>query len=86
MRGEITQNTRVELKHTDVFAWRSIELAQLHADLFSCHANPLEVYVFLAVANRGEDIVSDEICRRFNGNEQYRRRSGRIVCSSQTGL
>ena len=50
--------------------------AELHADLFSRHASPLEVDVFVAVANRGEDIMSDEICRRFNGS----------VCSSQTGL
>ena len=42
---------------------------ELHADLFSRHASPLEVYVFVAVANRGED-VSDEICRRFNGKQQ----------------
>ena len=38
-------------------------LAELHADLFSRHVRPLEVYVFVAVANRGEDVMSDEICR-----------------------
>ena len=43
---------------------------ELHADLFSRHASPLEVYVFVAVANRGEDVMSDEICRRFNGKQQ----------------
>ena len=37
----------------------------MHADLFSCHARPSEVYVFVAVANRGEDVMSDEIPRRF---------------------
>ena len=45
-------------------------LAELHADLFSRHASPLEVYVFVAVANRGEDVMSDEICRRFSGKQQ----------------
>ena len=45
-------------------------IPELQADLFSRHASPLEVYVFLAVANRGEDVMSDEICRRFNGTQQ----------------
>ena len=61
-------------------------LAELHADLFSRHVIPLEVYVIVAVANRGEEIMSDEICRRFSGKQQHKRRSGRSVCSSQTGL
>ena len=38
-----------------------IQSPELHADLFSRHASPLEVYVFVAVANRGEDVMSDEI-------------------------
>ena len=38
----------------------SYTFPELHADLFS-HASPLEVYVFVAVANRGEDVMSDEI-------------------------
>ena len=33
----------------------------------------------MAVANRGEDVVSDEICRRLNGKQQKRRQSGRSV-------
>ena len=45
-------------------------IPELHADLFSRHASPLEVYVFVAIANRGEDVMSDEICRRFNGKQQ----------------
>ena len=46
-------------------------LAKLHADLFSRHDSPLEVYFFVAVANRGEDdVMSDEICRRFNEKQQ----------------
>ena len=42
---------------------------ELQADLFSRHSSPLEVHVFVAVANRGEDVMSDEICRRFNGKQ-----------------
>ena len=45
-------------------------IPELHADLFSRHVSPLEVYVFVAVANGGEDVMSDEICRRFNGKQQ----------------
>ena len=60
-------------------------LAELHADLFSRHAGPLEVYVFVAVDGRDEDVMSDEICRRCNGKQQ---RGGvwAEVCSSQTSL
>ena len=36
-------------------------LAELHADLFSHHAIPLEVCVFVAVDGRAEDGMSDEI-------------------------
>ena len=54
-------------------------LAELRADLFSRHASPLEVCcVFVAVDERGEDVMSDDICRRCNGKKQ-RRRGGRIV-------
>ena len=45
-------------------------MAELHPDLFSRHASPLEVYVFVAVDERGEDVMSDEICRRCNGKQQ----------------
>ena len=38
-----------------------VAIPELHADLFSRHASPLEVYAFVAVANRGEDVMSDEI-------------------------
>ena len=50
----------------------------MHADLFSRHASPLEVDVFVAVDERGEDVMSDEICRRCNGKQQ-RRRGGQSV-------
>ena len=49
---------------------RALFIPELHADLFSRHASPLEVYVFVAVVNRDEDVTSDEICRRFNGKQQ----------------
>ena len=53
-------------------------MPDLHADLFSRHASPLEVYVFVAVDERGEDVVSDETCHLCNG-KQRRRRGGRNV-------
>ena len=54
------------------------KLPELHADLFSRHASPLEGYVFVSVDETGEDVMSDEICRRNNG-KQERRRGGRSV-------
>ena len=45
-------------------------LPELHADLFSRHASSLEVYVFVAVEEIGEDAISDEIGRRCNGKQQ----------------
>ena len=61
-----------------------LQLAELHAYLFSRRASPLEVNVFVAVDGRGEDVMSDEICRRCNENSK----GGVVaeVCSSQTGL
>ena len=60
-------------------------LAELHGDLFSRHVGPLELYVFVAVDERGEHVMSDEICRRCNGKPQ-RRRVAAEVCSPQTRL
>ena len=55
-------------------------MAELHADLFSCHANPLEVCVFEAVDERDKDVMSDDIiCRRCSGKQQIRRCGGRSV-------
>ena len=54
-------------------------MAELHADLFSRHASPLEVHVFLAVDERGEYVMSDEICRRCTENSK-----GGEVCGFQT--
>ena len=56
-----------------------IMLAELHADVFSRHASPSEVCVFVAVDEKGEDVKSDEICRRCNEKQQRRRRGGRSV-------
>ena len=53
-------------------------MAELYGDLFGRSARPLEGFVFVAVDERGEDVVSDEICRRNNG-KQERRRGGRSV-------
>ena len=41
-------------------------MPELHGDLFSRHASPLEGYVFVAVDEIGEDVMSDEIFRRNN--------------------
>ena len=54
-------------------------LAELHTDLFSHHARPLEVDIFVAVDERGEYAISDEVCLRYNGKHQRRRRGGRSV-------
>ena len=51
-------------------------LPELHADLFSRHASPLELYVFVAIDER-DDVMSNEIFRRCNGKQQRRRRGGR---------
>ena len=54
---------------------------ELHDDLFSHHVRPLVVHVFVAVAERGDDVMSDEICHRCNGKQQ-----GGVaaeMCSSQ---
>ena len=59
-------------------SWYNTLLAGLHADLFSRHASPLEVYGLVAVDERGEDVICDEICRQCNGKPQ-RRRVGRSV-------
>ena len=39
-------------------------MPELHTDLFSRHASPLESLCFVAVDEGGEDGMSDEICRR----------------------
>ena len=59
--------------------YRRIILPELHGDLFSRHASPLEVCVFVMVDERSEDVMSDEIGRRCNGKQQRRRRGGRSV-------
>ena len=60
-------------------------LAELHTDLFRRYVSSLEVYVFVAVDERGKDVMFDEICRRCNGKQQGRKR-GAEVRSSKTGL
>ena len=63
----------------------SQQLPELHADMFSRHASPLQVCVFVTVDERGEGVMSDEICRRCNGKHKKRGVAAE-VCSSQTGL
>ena len=53
-------------------------MPELHADLFSRHASPLEVCDVAAVDDRGEEVMHDKICRRCDGKKQ-RRRGGRSV-------
>ena len=55
---------------TTVSYLNRVKLAELHADLFSRHASPLESCVFVAVDERGEAAMSDEIGRRCNGKQQ----------------
>ena len=64
------EKKQIKIKNDNISLFKYIKFPELHADLFSCHASPLEVYVFVTVANRGEDVMSDEICRRFNGKQQ----------------
>ena len=45
-------------------------LAELHADLFSRHASPLYKFVCLWRSRIEVNVMSDEICRRFNGKQQ----------------
>ena len=54
-------------------------MVELHADLFSRRASPLEVYVVVTVDDTSEDVLPDEICRRCNGKHQRRRRGDRTV-------
>ena len=54
-------------------------MPELHADLSSRHASPVEVYGFVAVDERGEDVMSDEICHRCNGKQRRRSRGRRKV-------
>ena len=54
-------------------------LPELHADLFSRRASPLEVCV-LWRSTKEVNIMSDEICRRCDRKQQRRRRGGgRVV-------
>ena len=61
-------------------------MAELHADLFSRHASPLEAHVFVAVdEKRGED-VNHCVRRDLSSMQRKTRRRGgrRKVYSSQT--
>ena len=64
-------------------------LAELPADLFSHHASPLEFYIFVAVDERGEDVMPDDIYlssmqRKTAKKEAWRPKCAapRLVCDS----
>ena len=60
-------------------------LAELHADLFSRYASPLDFCVFVAVDKRGEGVTST----RFVVDATESSKEGGVaaeLCSSQTGL
>ena len=75
-----------------VYGWPlKVELAELHGDLFSRHASPLEGHGFVVVDDAGEDSLSDEISRRCNPKQQKRKNSKKggvaaEVYSPQTGM
>ena len=48
-------------------------ITELQADLFSRHASLVEVCACVAVDERGEGAMSDDICHRCNGKQQRRR-------------
>ena len=56
-------------------------LAELHGDSFSRHVSPLEVDVFVAVDERGENVMSDEAAENSNEGGVAAK-----VCISQTSL
>ena len=60
-------------------------LAELHGDLFSRHASPLEGHIFVVVDDRGEDVLST----RFVVDATENSKEGGVaaeVYSPQTGL
>ena len=68
-----------------LFVFVVLTLAGLHGDLFSRHACPMEGYVFVAVDERGEDVMST----RFVVETTKNRKEGGVaaeLCSFQTEL
>ena len=63
-------------------------MAEVHADLFSRHASPFEVYVFVVVGDRAKKV--EMFCpTRFVVDATENSKKGGVaaeVCSSQTGL
>ena len=55
-------------------------LAELHSDVCSRYASPVEVNAFAAIAERNKHyVLSNEICRQCNGKQQRKIRGGRSV-------
>ena len=77
----------IVLVKLSLFVW-SLQLRQLRVVSgyrpnigywMNCTPTCLEVDVFVAVDERGEDVMSDEVYRPCNGKQQRRRRGGRSV-------
>ena len=50
--------------------------------MFSRHASPLEVYAFVAVDERVEDVVSDEICLSLMQRKAAKKEAWRPKCAA----
>ena len=51
--------------------------AEFYAGLLSRYASPIEICVFAAVDERGEDVISDNLCCLCSGTQQRRKRGDR---------
>ena len=56
-----------------------VSLPASHVDLFSRHASPLEVYVFVVIDGRGEDVMSDDISASMQRKTAKKEACGRSV-------
>ena len=62
-------------------------MAELHGDLFSRHASPIEGYVFVVVDDRGEDVYCSPTRFVYDATENSKKGGvAAEVYSPQTGL
>ena len=61
-------------------------LAELPADLFSHHASPLEFYIFVAVDERGEDVMPDDIYLSSMQRKTAKKEERRPKCAAPRDL
>ena len=80
--GAARQNLGSSSHLQKVFSARISLLAELHGVLFSHHASPLEVYVFVAVDERGEHVMSDEIYLSSMQRKTARKEAWRPKCAA----